>query len=487
MSRFPVICRIKRIRSTAACLSLLTCLYALGCGDDPPDTDLDASARGDASSGDAPAVESRLQVHFLYVHGVKSCPEQRMNAERSLVDLEAAMAAELGPRIAAYEAAHPGVTVVTSSARANLYTAESSGMQPSDSSDPLLMDDWEVGDPGCATTRQGEPCTTGYEWRYRLAREIDRLFPTDARNIVIVGHSTGVRAAFEVAADVGPEGLGSGGFGVQDKIAAVIGLHGMVDALGSEQYEMVGPVDFETGCRLSDFIGLFGDSCAQGNGWCEYASQVSGLEAADWVAENKLALTLTAHNDCGLAPFHGAGDGSLPLDAQASALAVGMQMMAAPGSTFRPAHGQDYGNFCHSAIDTPSNPQHADAVAAATLHILDWLFVDARRVAAHGPIDVPALAYQEQSAVFALGGACPAGHNDDNVQVLGACRHPGFFDGDDHPIDAAELDVVDGADCAGTVSWAQLHDSDNPHAGELYFKTYSRDSPAGALERFALD
>ena len=45
------------------------------------------------------------------------------------------------------------------------------------------MDDWEVGDPGCSTTRQGDPCTSAFEWRYRLAGEINRLFPAPARNI----------------------------------------------------------------------------------------------------------------------------------------------------------------------------------------------------------------------------------------------------------------------------------------------------------------
>lgn len=457
-----------------------------GCGDDPP---ADGDPDGGGPDIDASAPGERLQLHFLYVHGVKNCADQRMNAEQSLIDLEAAINAELSAHIGAYEAAHPGVTVVTSSARANIYTAESSGMQPSDSSDPLLLDDWEIGDPGCATNQQGEPCTTAYEWRYRLAREIDRLFPPDARNIVLIGHSTGVRASFELAADMGQGGPGTGGFGASDKIAAVIGLHGMVDALGDDKYELVGPVGFETGCKLSDFIGLFGDSCATGNGWCEYASQVSGLAAADWVAINKQALTLTSANDCGVAAFHGAGDGALPLDAQASPRAVGMEMMAGPGDTYRPSHGQNYGAFCHSAIDSPGNPQHADAVAAAREHIIDWLFTDARRVAGHGPIDVPSLAHGESSAAFALGapGGCPADHNDDELEVVGSCRHPGLFDGDDHPIDSAEFEVTDGSACDGTLTWSQLHDTDNRHAGELYWKSYSRDSPAGALELFELD
>src|SRR5262249_58493754 len=62
---------------------------------------------------------------------------------------------------------------------------------------PMRMDDWEVGDPGCATTRQGDPCTTAYEWRYRLVQEINRLFPPTAKNIILIGHSTGARRSEE--------------------------------------------------------------------------------------------------------------------------------------------------------------------------------------------------------------------------------------------------------------------------------------------------
>jgi hypothetical protein len=118
-----------------------------------------------------------LELNLLYVHGVKNCPASRQSAEDSLADLAGVVNAALPARIAAFEAAHPGITVVVHSAAANLYTATPSGVHPSDSPDPLNMDDWEVGDPGCSATQQGDPCTTAYEWRYRLAQEIDRLYP----------------------------------------------------------------------------------------------------------------------------------------------------------------------------------------------------------------------------------------------------------------------------------------------------------------------
>src|SRR5260370_37326058 len=91
-----------------------------------------------------------------------------MVAENAVVALEAGVNVWLTARMAAWEAAHPGVHVVTRSARANVYTATPSGIHPSDSPDPLDMDDWEVGDPGCSTSAPGDPCTTPYEARYRL-------------------------------------------------------------------------------------------------------------------------------------------------------------------------------------------------------------------------------------------------------------------------------------------------------------------------------
>src|SRR5437870_6396568 len=89
------------------------------------------------------AAAATVEINLLYVHGVKSCQNERQNAQSSFTDLEQAVNAD-------------------------------------------LMDDWEVGDPGCTTSQQGDPCTTAYEWRYRLAREINRLYPAPASNIVLI-------------------------------------------------------------------------------------------------------------------------------------------------------------------------------------------------------------------------------------------------------------------------------------------------------------
>lgn len=455
-------------------------ILAHGCALPGGGPDVSQEIHGEAF---ALAAESagELQLHLLYVHGVKGCQEHRLGAEGSLDELQAAIDAALPDWIAAHEAGHPGVTVVTSSAHANLYTATPSPYHPSDSSDPLNMDDWEVGDPGCATGRQGEPCTTAFEWRYRLAQEIQERFPPDARNIILIGHSTGARAAFEVAAGVGPDGVGTHEWGVEDRIAGVVSVQGMVDSLGTSKYNVVGPLSFETTCKYGDPIVGFGDSCALGNGWCEYAGRVSGFPAADWVAQNKHALMLTSYASCSPSLFGGYTDGPLPFDAQGSPLAAGTHMTPAPGKTYRPAHGVRYGAFCHSAIVAPSKAGHADAVAAARDRILGWLFTSAPRVAASGSIGTPSIAHGTSTPTYSLGSACPPGHGDGGVHVVGRCKHPGYFDGDDHVIASSELTVGDGATCDGSVSWRQAHDRRNKHAATLWWKTYALPGGGGGV------
>jgi hypothetical protein len=384
--------------------------------------------------------------------------------------------------IAQYEAGHPGVTIVTSSAHANLYTATPSGHHPSDSTDPLNMDDWEVGDPGCSTSQQGDSCTTAFEWRYRLAQEIQQHFPADAKNIVLVGHSSGARVAYEVAANVGTGGVGSHDWGVQDKIAGVVSIQGMVDSLGTSKYNAIGPTSFKASCKYGDPIVGFGDSCSLGNGWCEYASDVSGFAAANWVAQNKQALMLTSYASCSPSLFTGYTDGPLPFDAQASPKAVGTNMTPAPGKTYRPAHGIKYGSFCHSAIVSPSISGHASAVSAASDRILDWLFVSASRVAASGSVDTSSISYNASTPTYSMGSTCPSGHADGGTRVVGRCKHPGYFDGDDHVIASSELTIVNGTTCNGSFSWKQAHDRNNKHAATLWWKTYSRPSGAGLVD-----
>ena len=432
------------------------------------------------AAGAAEAVT--VELNILYVHGVDNCTSSRLNAHNSLADLASAVDAVLPGKIATYEAAHPGVTVVTHSARTNLYTATPSGFHPSDSTDPLLMYDWEVGDPGCSTTRQGDPCTSAFEWRYRLAGEIERLFPSPARNIILVGHSSGARAAMEVASNTGPDGVGTYDWGVRDRIAGVVTIHGMVDAIGTSKYNVAGPFSFETGCKDGEVILGFGDSCAPGNGWCEYAGRVDGSGAADWVAESKRALMLTSWASCSPSGWTGQSDGSLPYDAQASPLAVGLDTTPSAGQTYRAAHGQRYGAFCHSAITNASSSTHAAARDAARDRIVDWLFVAAPAVAAAGTNTTSSsIAYNQFSSTFTMGATCPAGTVDDTVtsgtegpgiDVVGVCKHPGFFDGDDHPAAQSEIGIVsNGATCNGSYRWQQAHDPDNNHAATFWWKT----------------
>jgi pimeloyl-ACP methyl ester carboxylesterase len=345
------------------------------------------------------------------------------------------------------------------------------------------MDDWEVGDPGCTTTQQGDACTTAYEWRYRLAREIDRLFPAPAKNVVLIGHSAGARVAMEVAANFGTGGVGSTNWGVQSRVAGVVSIQGVIDQIGSSKYNVVGITSFETACKDGDAVAGFGESCAPGNGWCEYAARVGGFPAGDWVARNKRALMLTSWASCSPSAWTGRSDGSLPYDAQASPWAVGLDMTPAPGETWREAHGQRYGAFCHSAITNTSRSDHVAARDAAKTRILDWLFVAAPRVAATGTNSTSSsVPYGGSSSTFTMGSTCPSGEIDDTVtsgtkgpgiDVVGVCKHPGFFDGDDHAIVASEFTVTNGSTCNGTYRWTQAHDPNNNHSASFWWKTRS--------------
>jgi hypothetical protein len=421
----------------------------------------------------APALTPRLlEFHLLFVHGVQNCADDRRDAQQSLDELQIAIDEELPGRIANYEAEHPGVQLDATSAHANLYTATPSGFQPSDSADPLNMDDWEIGDPGCSAAQQGEPCTTAFEWRYRLVQEIERNFGPDAQNIVLIGHSTGARAAFEVTANVGSAGLESYDWGVQARILGVASVHGMVDALGSDDYDLTGPTSFEATCKFGDLATGFGSSCAHGNGWCEYAAQSSARDAADWVAQNKQALLLTSFASCSPSLFTGATDGPLPVLAQASPLSTGLRLVPSPGKTLAVANGEDYGSFCHSAITSPSVDGHAAAVAAARARLLDWLFVKTRRVRETGSVQLDALEFEQTSPAFSTDSRCSAGQPGSELDVVGICQHSGFFDGDDHAVSEDEWLPGDDVSCPSALRWSQSHDADGAHAARVFWKTY---------------
>src|SRR5262249_36762392 len=114
-----------------------------------------ANEEGQPSVG-ASSTTGVIQLNFLYVHGVKNDGASRINAANSLADLKNSIEADIPTWISNYQAAHPGVTINVASATANLYTAPASPYHPTDSLGPTYMDDWEVGDPGCATAKQGD-------------------------------------------------------------------------------------------------------------------------------------------------------------------------------------------------------------------------------------------------------------------------------------------------------------------------------------------
>jgi hypothetical protein len=474
-------------------VAFLSCLAVLaGCVSSPPEEPAPPDESGEPAGlpgSDQPTepvgaqAGTTLQLNLLYVHGVQSEAGGRSHAERSLNDLRSSITADLPALIASYQANHPGVTVTVASASANIYTATPSGIHPSDSTDPILMDDWEVGDPGCTTTRQGDPCTTAYEWRYRLVQEIRRLFPPSAKNIILIGHSTGARAAFEVTSNTGPGGVGTFDWGVQDRIAAVVSINGMIDGLQSDKYNSVGPFSFVTTCKNGDpILSVFG-ATAPGNGFCEYAGNVSGVAAADWVGQHKRSRVLISTASCSPSLWTGFSDGALPLAAEGSPFSVGLNMTPAAGQTFTVAYGHNYGAFCHSTITSGGDPNHAMAVASAKAQIVDMIFHAATRVDQQGTAQTASpIAFRGSTPAFAVGGACPAGDTriDPQVQVVGVCRHPGFFDGDDHAISDG-FAVTNGAACNGAFTWSQVHDSSDSHAATFYWQTRSNPVGGGLL------
>ena len=450
--------------------------------DEPADSPVDEPV--DESTGESiSAATGPIQINLLFIHGVQNDAGGKSRAHNSLNDLRTAIANDMPSLIANYQASHPGVSIAFAAASANLYTATPSGIHPSDSTNPTLMDDWEVGDPGCTTTRQGDPCTTAYEWRFRLVKEIQRLFPSTARNIVLIGHSTGGRVAFEVASNTGPGGVGTQNWGVQSRIAAVVSINGMIDGLQSSKYNAVGFSDFVATCKNTDVLaGLFGAG-VPGNGWCEYAGNVSGVAAANWVGQNKRSRVLISQTSCSPSLWTGNSDGSLPFAAQGSPFSPGVNMTPAAGQTFTVAFGRSYGAFCHSTITSSGDSRHAAAVSAARAQIEDLIFTSATRVDQQGTISTSAaVPFNGSTPTFNVGGACPTGDValSPHIQVVGVCKHPGFFDGDDHPI-ANGLAVTAGATCNGSFRWSQIHDSNNSHNATFFWQTRSQPVGGGLL------
>jgi hypothetical protein len=66
------------------------------------------------------------------------------------------------------------------------------------------------------------------------------------------------------------------------------------------------------------------------------------------------------------------------------------------------------------------------------------------------------------------------------VQVVGVCKHPGLFDGDDHAITNG-FTVTAGTTCNGAFRWSQVHDSGHSHNATFFWQTRSRPADGGLL------
>ena len=134
-------------------------------------------------------------------------------------------------------------------------------------------------------------------------------------------------------------------------------------------------------------------------------------------------------------------------------------------------------------MTSAGDPNHAAAVSAAKQRILDWLFVAAPRVAATGSNSTSAaVSYGSFSSTYTMGSACPTNEVDDTttsgtkglgIDLVGVCKHPGYFDGDDHAIVMSEFTVTNGTTCNGSYKWKQAHDTRNPHNATFWWKTRS--------------
>lgn len=423
------------------------------------DTSADASDP-DTSSGDPPP-SGTIAVRFAFVHGVLGSADAQTNAENQADDMEAYLLVHAEERATQYELEHPGIDVEIASTRLNVYT---------DVQGNLLS-------PGLDEVGDGTGITTANRWREQLALKLDLAYPGQG-NLVVIGHSTGARAAMEVAASVGDDGApGSRDWGVEDRIAAVVSLHGMIDALGNPEYDFLGPIDFLTGCNL-----------AQPAGWCEYAANVSGVAAMDWVAANKHALALIGWGDCSPSLWTGQNDKSLPLRAQGSPDVAGMNMTPIRDGQQAPAHGVLYGNFCHSDVTSSSSAAHDAAIAAAMDRVLDFVFVAAPRVANRGleaqTIEIDPLPAGVWSSFVDRGDGCGDEVDAGAPEVAGSCIHE---DADDHAMDEHDVvEIMDGRDCTGSARWQHLHDGDMVSA-KLWLKAHAVPVGGGLVSTLELE
>lgn len=391
-----------------------------------------------ASLSDAPKIE--LQI--VFVHGVTQTDSARRVAHEQLIDLERAVVERI--------AARGDDRVVVSTARVNIYTDDSG----------------ELVTPRFDDLADGTGLTTANAWRSQLIAKTNAVFPT-GRNIIFVGHSTGGRVVAEVGAS--PE--------MRDRVAGVVTVHGMIDALQNPKYDVIGPTSYVTGCKLF-----------KSDGWCEYSGLISGVPALDWLARERHVLTLTGAASCIPGFWEGANDQALPLQAQSSPWSPGLRLTPALGRTHAAAHGTFYGEFCHPDVVNPNSSKHVAAVTAASTAIVEWLFDSAPRVVASEeanpdePVEIAPLAADVLSSPIAVAGACPDGRRPmGKIDVAALCRHPGVFDGNDHPFDTSnQIDLEVGAQCDATVRVAHHH-AGQQHALRVWTKSYSLPKGGGLI------
>ena len=462
-TRFSRYCRrvIRRV------LIIALPLFALACGDDaapaedappapatsPTQTTTGAPSASASSTAEPPAPPTPLALHFVYVNGL-SDPDHYANAGGSLKGLSNAVAADVKAKAPAFEAAH-NVKISTTATFANVYTNL----------------DGSVPDPG---TDDGTGQQVANKWRSQLVAKLKQAFPNGEKNIILVGHSTGGRAAMEVTADVGPDNkVGSANYGFKDRVAGVVTVHGMLDALS--EYPTSAVISFELGC-----------SAAKKPGWCGYAANISSWPAADWVATNRRSLVMTgSFDDCGFPIWGEQSDNALPLRAQGSPASVGLGLAKLSSGAYGASHGVYYGDFCHSDI-TNAGPRHATAITNATSNISKWLFESAPVVVNDKENDQrmtsPSIAGGTRSVLRPIEAPCPTlwEPTDRPIDLVGNCSHPGLTDGDDHAMTAAQLFSTSNGECGGSVQWKNVHD--DAHAGTVWFKAYAQPSKdAGVL------
>jgi hypothetical protein len=198
-------------------------------------------------------------------------------------------------------------------------------------------------------------------------------------------------------------------------------------------------------------------------------------------------MMLIGWASCSPSLWTGQNDSALPFAAQGSPHAVGTSMTPAAGTTYTPAHGQYYGAYCHSDISNGNSANHTSAVNAATNKIVNWLFTSAPRVTGSGKLTTPVMNYGQTTGTYSTGGSCPSGWaNGPAITVVGSCSHPGYFDGNDHPVSdhPTELTATTGSACSGTFKWKQNHDSSNGHAATFWYKSYTQPAGGGLVSTF---